>query len=148
MGVAKRMQPVCHALSNFSDEANCATCTRKGGPCPRSETKRYPNGYVVSGVTRAVSGIIYKCPHYTGPYEVKSIYAIEAEFDTWISGVKKTPKTMKAVVYDQYGHDAWPVMGTREEILGQYHFYRDCYPEKSLGLASEEYYKHKQKSLL
>ena len=41
-------------LDDFpGDRANCATCTRKGGACPRRE-KRYPNGYVVPELHRAV----------------------------------------------------------------------------------------------
>lgn len=76
---------------------------------------------------------------------MKSIHAIEAEFDKWISGEKKNPKTMKAVVYDQYGWHSpdqleQPVTGTRKEILEQYQFYKECYPDKSLGLVCEEYY--------
>ena len=39
-------------LDDFpGDRANCATCTRKGGACPRRE-KRYPNGYVGRMKTR------------------------------------------------------------------------------------------------
>lgn len=53
-----------------SDRANCATCTRKGGGCPRRE-KRYPNGYVKSSVNGDYTGIIYRCPNYTGPYETR-----------------------------------------------------------------------------
>ena len=48
-----------------ADKPNCGNCTRKGGACARSE-KRYPNGYVKSSVTGEISGIIYRCAHWTG----------------------------------------------------------------------------------
>lgn len=55
-------------LGDFpQDEANCGNCTRKGG-CARSD-KRYHNGYIVSEVTGNISGIIYKCPNYTGRFK-------------------------------------------------------------------------------
>lgn len=56
-------------LDDFpSDRANCATCTRKGGSCARSN-KNTPNGIVRNSMTGDVGGIIYRCQHYTGQYE-------------------------------------------------------------------------------
>ena len=51
-----------------SDEANCGNCTRKGGHCARTE-KQFPNGYILNSQTKEISGIIYSCPNYTGPFE-------------------------------------------------------------------------------
>lgn len=50
------------------DKANCGNCTRQGAGCARRE-KRFPNGYVVSEVTKQISGTIAGCPHYTGPFK-------------------------------------------------------------------------------
>lgn len=56
-------------LDDFpSNEANCGNCTRKGGGCLRSKSdKTIHNGYMY-GIGGDPSGIIYRCPHYTGPY--------------------------------------------------------------------------------
>lgn len=52
-----------------TDKASCATCTRKGGHCPRTE-KRFPNGYLKSSVGNEISGIINYCNNYTGKYKL------------------------------------------------------------------------------
>lgn len=72
---------------------------------------------------------------------MKSVHAIQAEFEEWLAGKKHEPEFMRAVVYDQYGKDAWPVAGTRKEVLEQHAFYKDCCADLVLALACEEYYK-------
>lgn len=70
-------------------------------------------------------------------------YKTEAEFDAFISGLRKKHKTMEAVIYDQYRSEepiVRHVSGTRKEILAQYAFYKDAYPDRSLGLVSKTYY--------
>lgn len=57
-----------NVLPTFDDikgKKTCATCTRKGGACARSE-KRFPNGYVRNSVTGEIGGIIAGCPNWTG----------------------------------------------------------------------------------
>ena len=51
------------------DKANCGNCTRKGGGCARRE-KQFPNGYIKNSLTGEIGGIIYSCPHYTGPFKL------------------------------------------------------------------------------
>lgn len=70
-----------------------------------------------------------------------SVYAIEADFNEWLRHGKGT---RKAVVYNQHGPERVErhVEGTRKEILEQYAFYKDCYPESALGLVCEEYYEY------
>lgn len=51
-----------------SDRANCGNCTRKGGVCARSKSKQRHNGLLM-GYAGEVTGIIYCCPSYTGPYQ-------------------------------------------------------------------------------
>lgn len=53
------------------NEANCATCTRQAGICPRQE-KRHPNGLIKNSQTGEIGGMISYCPNYTGPYERKT----------------------------------------------------------------------------
>lgn len=70
-------------------------------------------------------------------------YKTEAEFDAFISGRSKTHKTWEAVIYDQYRSDdpiVRHVKGTRNEILAQYAFFKDAFPDRSLGLVCKEYY--------
>lgn len=50
---------------------------------------------------------------------------------------------MKYVVYDQFhwnqpNHLVRPVTGTKQEVLEQYAFYKDCFPQESLGLLPEK----------
>lgn len=67
-----------------------------------------------------------------------SIYALSAEFDHFLERGKGT---RRAIVYDQFnGGIERCIEGTRQEILAQYIFYRECYPDRSLGLVSEAYY--------
>ena len=55
-------------LDDFpQDQANCATCTRKGGACARTG-KSTPNGLLRNPCTGEISGMIIYCPNYTGPY--------------------------------------------------------------------------------
>lgn len=75
-----------------------------------------------------------------------SIYAELANFNDFLEHGKGT---RKAVVYDQFHspeHIVRHVEGTRHEILAQYKFYKECYPDRSLGLTSEEYYQHLMQS--
>ena len=68
-------------------------------------------------------------------------FAKEAEFEDWLEKGKKGVR--EAVIYDQYyngEHIVRYVTGTRQEILDQYIFYKDAYPDKSLGLVCKEYY--------
>lgn len=72
-----------------------------------------------------------------------SIYAMESAFDRWISGKCKRPKTMQAVIYNQYGARgalAVPASGTREQVLATYAYYKDIHAEQTLGLVCREYY--------
>ena len=49
------------------DRANCGNCTRKGGSCARTKSdKTIHNGNIYNH--GEVSGVIYKCVHYTGKY--------------------------------------------------------------------------------
>ncbi len=70
-------------------------------------------------------------------------YKTEAEFDAFISGLRKKHKTWEAVIYDQY-HSDEPIVrhvsGTRNEILAQYAFYKSAYPDRNLGLVSKAFY--------
>lgn len=74
------------------------------------------------------------------------IYKAQADFEAWISGKRKKPEVMKAVVYDQFGRIdnghgiVYRVSGTRDEVLAQYNFYKSAYPDRSLGLSCEEYF--------
>lgn len=53
-------------LEDFpQDRPNCGNCTRRGGPCARSE-KQFPNGHIKNSQTGEICGIIYRCPNYTG----------------------------------------------------------------------------------
>lgn len=56
-------------LDDFpQDRANCGNCTRKGGACARSKSdKTIHNGNIYNH--GEVSGVIYKCIHYTGRFE-------------------------------------------------------------------------------
>lgn len=69
-----------------------------------------------------------------------NIYAESADFDRFLEHGKGE---RKAVIYDQF-HNSENIVrhieGTRQEILAQYIFYRECYPDRSLGLVSEAYY--------
>lgn len=57
-------------LEDFpQDSANCGNCTRKGGACERTKNnKQQHNGYRF-GIGGEPTGIIYRCPNYTGRYE-------------------------------------------------------------------------------
>ena len=71
------------------------------------------------------------------------IYRLQGEFDEFISGKWKSDRTVEAVIYDQYrcaDHVVRYVSGSRREILESYGFYKDAYPDRSLGLACKEYY--------
>ena len=52
-----------------SDRANCGTCTRKGGYCPRSKSNKRQHNGLLYGFNKEVIGIIYRCPNYTGKYQ-------------------------------------------------------------------------------
>lgn len=59
---------------------------------------------------------------------------------------------MKYVIYDQFhwlcpDHVERHVEGTKKEILEQYAFYVDCYPNESLGLVPEVEFKKLKESL-
>ena len=51
-----------------SDRPNCDNCTRKGGPCPRSKNNKQVHNGLLHGFNKEVTGIIYRCPNYTGPF--------------------------------------------------------------------------------
>lgn len=71
------------------------------------------------------------------------IYMLQGEFDEFISGKGKSGRKVEAVIYDQYrcsDHVVRYVSGSRREILESYGFYKDAYPDMSLGLACKEYY--------
>ena len=72
------------------------------------------------------------------------IYRKQAEFDEFISGKSAMVKRSKAVVYDQFFGkmkiEPVGLEGTRNEILAQYFFLKECYPDRSLGLVCPEYY--------
>lgn len=57
-------------LDDFpSDKANCGNCTRQGGGCPRNRNnKNKQHNGLLYGYDAEVTGIIYKCPNYTGVY--------------------------------------------------------------------------------
>ena len=49
------------------------------------------------------------------------------------------------VIYDQFhwlapDHLEVHVSGTKQEILEQYGFFKDCYPDESIALATEEWF--------
>ena len=70
------------------------------------------------------------------------IYRLQGEFEEFISG-KRKGKSIDAVIYDQFGSAdgiARYVNGSRKEILESYGFYKDAYPDKSLGLVCKAYY--------
>ncbi len=56
-------------LEDFpNDRANCGNCTRRGGACARTKNdKRVHNGCLY-GIGGEVTGVIYRCPHYTGAF--------------------------------------------------------------------------------
>ncbi len=57
-------------LEDFpSDRANCGNCTRKGGSCPRSKNNKQQHNGLLYGLNGEVSGIIYRCLNYTGPFQ-------------------------------------------------------------------------------
>lgn len=58
-------------LDDFpADRANCATCTRNGGVCPRNNAnKNKQHNGILYGIGNEPTGIIYRCVHYTGRYE-------------------------------------------------------------------------------
>ena len=56
-------------LEDFpQDRANCGNCTRKGGACARSKSDKTIHNGNIFGKNGEVSGVIYKCVHYTGKY--------------------------------------------------------------------------------
>lgn len=70
------------------------------------------------------------------------IYRLQGEFEEFISG-KRKGKSVDAVIYDQFGSAddiARYVNGSRKEILESYGFYKDAYPDRSLGLVCKAYY--------
>lgn len=60
------------------NKRNCGNCTRKSGVCPRNK-KKYPNGYVMNSATGEIGGIIYCCPDYTGPFEIKPSVSVQLD---------------------------------------------------------------------
>ena len=52
-----------------TNKANCATCTRKGGYCPRNKTRKNKqhNGLLYNDAGEC-TGMIAGCLNYTGPY--------------------------------------------------------------------------------
>lgn len=50
-------------------KANCATCTRKGGTCPRNKNiKNLQHNGLIFSPWGEVSGMIAGCLNYTGKY--------------------------------------------------------------------------------
>ena len=52
-----------------ADRANCGTCTRKGNYCPRSKKNKQQHNGLLYGFGNQVTGIIYRCMNYTGPFK-------------------------------------------------------------------------------
>jgi len=52
-----------------ADRANCGNCTRKAGVCPRSKNNKQQHNGLLYGFGNQVTGIIYRCVNYTGPFK-------------------------------------------------------------------------------
>ena len=52
-----------------SGRPNCGNCTQSRSFCPRTKSNKQQHNGMLYGWNGEVTGIIYRCPHYTGPYE-------------------------------------------------------------------------------
>ena len=78
-----------------------------------------------------------------GDMNKSEIYRKQAEFNDFMEGHGRV-KRSKAVIYDQFKGKMMmePVRleGTKKDILAQYRFFKECYPDRSLAIVCPEFY--------